>query len=87
MDYHSGLKRGYTGSFTPASLVRNVKTVKSFCPVSNGALKADIAIAYCMHKCGSVKPGYKNSNTSANIRVFFSKFATMVHQALYFHNP
>ena len=47
MDYHSGLKRGYTGSFT---LVRNVKTVKRFFPVCNGALKADIAIAYCTHK-------------------------------------
>ena len=53
MDYHSGLKRGYTGSFTLASLVRNVKTVKTFCPVCNGALKADTAIAYCTHKnCG-----------------------------------
>ena len=50
MDYHSGLKRGYTGSFTLVSLVRNVKTVKSFCPVCNGTLKADIAIAYCTHK-------------------------------------
>ena len=46
MDYHSGLKRGLTGSFTLASLVRNVKTVKSFCPVCDGSLKADIAIAY-----------------------------------------
>ena len=50
MDYHSALKRGYTGSFTLASLVRNVKTVKSFGPVCSGALKADIAIAYCTHK-------------------------------------
>ena len=50
MDYHSGLKRGNTANFTLASLVRKVKTVKSFCPVCNGALKADIAIAYCTHK-------------------------------------
>ena len=47
---NSGLKRGYTGSFTLASLVRDVKTVKTFCSVCECALKADIAIAYCMYK-------------------------------------
>ena len=92
MHYHSALKRAYTGSFTLASLVRNIKTVKSFCPVCNGALKVDIAIAYCTHKncrfanavpCSPVK----NIRISANIRVICYTFATMVHQALYFHNP
>ena len=39
---------------------RSVKAMKIFCPGNNGALKANIAIAYCTHNnsrfgnCGSV---------------------------------
>ena len=32
-------------------------------------------------KQADLTPGYKNSRISVNIRVCFSKFATMVHQA------
>ena len=61
MDYHSGLKRGYTGSFTLASLVRNVKTVKSFCPVCNGALKADIAMRIARIKIAVLAMGFREA--------------------------